>query len=76
MPGTITTSWRRTQAAVRKMSTNLPRPFDAIEPSRDAVRYSARFQCRRVAGIPNRAVTASGPPHRASTRASGWSARR
>ena len=76
MPGTITTSCRRTQAAVRKTSTSLPRPFAAIAPARDAVRYSPRYQCSRVAGMPYRAATTSGPPHSASTTASGCSARR
>ena len=76
MPGTITTSCRRTQAAVRTGSTSLPRPFAAIAPAREAVRYSPRYQFSRVAGIRYRAATTSGPPHSASTAASGCSARR
>lgn len=76
MPGTITTSCRRTQAAVRTASTSLPRPLPTIALALDAVRYSPRYQCSRVAGMPYRAVTTSGPPHSASTTASGCSARR
>jgi len=76
IPGTITTSCRRTQAAVRNTSTAFPAPFVTTAPARDAVRYSPRFQCIRVAAIPNRADTDSGPPQNASTTASGCAPRR
>lgn len=76
MPGTMTTSCLRTQAAVRPMSTSLPRPFRTIDRRPDAVSYSDWFQCRGVVSSPYRSRTTSGPPTRAPSTASGYSARR
>src|SRR3954447_22326175 len=50
MPGTITTSWRRTHAQVRKGSSSLPRTLRALARAPVAVPAWGSYHCKAVAG--------------------------
>ena len=76
MPGTMTTSWRRTQVAVRTASAPLPSTLSPAASGPGARCSSGWCQCRGVASMPYSRRSRSGPGHMASTMASGWSARR
>jgi hypothetical protein len=71
MPGTITASCRRTQAAVRNASATLPAALSALATGRGARRSRSRYHCSGMAAMPYWARTRSGPMHMASTTASG-----
>ncbi len=52
VPGTITTSCRRTQAAVRNTSMPLPRLLSAIAVTPDVRSAYLVYHCSKVASIP------------------------
>ena len=52
MPGTITTSWRRTQDAVRNASTPFPSTLSAIAVTPDACCSYFRYQSSGMASMP------------------------
>ena len=71
IPGTMTTSCRRTQEAVRNGSMTLPSTFSTVAVTPDA-RCSYRwYQSSGIAPKPYLVRTCSGPMHMASSTASG-----
>ncbi len=76
MPGTMTRSWRRTQAAVRTASATIPAAVPSARRGRDSRALSGVYQCNWAAGRLYRAVTSSGRVHRMSGTTPGCSAPR
>src|SRR5215468_4118464 len=72
MPGTMTTSCRRTQDAVRNASTALPRALSALAPAPPARSWYFWYHSNGIVSMPYLARTCSQPMHMASTTASGW----
>ena len=71
MPGTITTSCRRTQDAVLNASAPFPSALSAIAVRPDACCSYFWYQSKGMASMPYSPFSLSGPMHMASRMASG-----